>query len=60
MLSTVGIYKGNELTCNSSGNANAWPQSCRLAEPLWTGPGLKSGFSVHELISVHKNSADGN
>ena len=41
---------GNELTRNLSGNT--WPQSSQLAEPLWTGPGLKSGISVHELISI--------
>ena len=27
----------------------------RLAEPLWTDPGVKSGISVHELISTKKN-----
>ena len=29
--------------------------SSQLAEPLWTGPGLKSGISVRELISTLKN-----
>ena len=24
------------------------------AEPLWTDPGLKSGISVRELISIYK------
>ena len=28
--------------------------SSQLAEPLWTDPGLKSGISVHELISTKK------
>ena len=30
------------------------PQSSQLAEPLWTDPGLKSGISVHDLISTLK------
>ena len=25
---------------------------CWFAEPLWTDPGIKSGISVHELISA--------
>ena len=29
-------------------------QSSQLAEPLWTDPGLKSGISVHDLISSLK------
>ena len=28
------------------------PQSCQLAEPLWTDPGIESGISVRELISI--------
>ena len=44
-----------ELTRNSSGNT--WPQSSELAEPLWTDPGLKSGISLHELISTLKKNA---
>ena len=28
--------------------------SSQLTEPLWTGPGIKSGISVHELISTSK------
>ena len=47
-----GNLLGNELTRNSSGNARS--QSSQLAEPLWIDPGLKSGFSVHELISTLK------
>ena len=39
---------GNELTRNLSENIR--PQSSQLAEPLWTGPGIKSGISVCELI----------
>ena len=45
-----GNLSGNELTRNSSGNTRS--QSSQLAEPLWTGPGLKSGISLRELISV--------
>ena len=41
---------GNKLTCNLSGNT--YPQSSQLAEPLWTDPGLKSGISVRDLISI--------
>ena len=48
----LGTGQGNELTRNSSRNAR--PQSSQLAEPLWTDPGIKSGISVHELISTSK------
>ena len=47
-----GNLSGNELTRNSSGNTRS--QSSQLAEPLWTDPGLKSGISLHELISTLK------
>ena len=46
-----GNLSGNELTCNSPGNTRL--QSSQLAEPLWTDPGLKSGFSLRELISTN-------
>ena len=42
----------HELTRNSSGNTQS--QSPQLAEPLWTDPGLRSGISVHDLISTLK------
>ena len=45
-----GNLSGNELTCNSPGNTRS--QSSQLSEPLWTDPGLKSGISLHELIST--------
>ena len=48
-----GNLSGNELTRNSSGNARS--QSSQLAKPLWTDPGLKSGISLPELISIQKN-----
>ena len=47
-----GNLPGNELTCTLSGNT--WTSWFQLAEPLWTDPGLKSGISVHELISTSK------
>ena len=46
----VGTYQENELTRNLSGNTR--PQSSQLAEPLWTDPGVKSGISMHEIIST--------
>ena len=49
---SVGTYWGNELTCNLSGNIQ--PQSSRPPEPLWTDPGIKSGISMHKLISISK------
>ena len=47
---SVGTYRGNKLMHNLSGNIQ--PQSSQVAGPLWTDPGLKSGISVHELIST--------
>ena len=49
-----GNLSGKKLTRNSSGNTR--PQSFQLAEPLWTDPGLKSGISLHELISTLKKT----
>ena len=46
-----GTLSGNELTQNSSGNAQ---QSSQHAELLWTDSGIKSGISLHELISTKK------
>ena len=31
-------------------SGNIQPQLFQLAEPLWTDPGIKSGFSVSEVI----------
>ena len=47
-----GNLSGKELTRNLWWNIQ--PQSSQLAEPLWTDPGIKSGISVHELISTSK------
>ena len=45
-----GNLLGNELKRNSSGNTRS--QSSKLAEPLWTDPGLKRRISVRELNSI--------
>ena len=37
-----------------SSSGNTQPQSPQLAKPLCTDPGLKSGISVHQLISTFK------
>ena len=50
-------YQGNELTRNSSGNAQ--PQSSQFAEPLKSDPGLNSGISVRELMSTHTHKKVG-
>ena len=51
--SSVGIYQGNELTSNSSGNNE--PQSSQLAEPSWTDSDLKKkGIVMRELVSIYK------
>ena len=50
--SQSGNLSGNELTRNSSGNTQS--ESPQLAEPLWIDPGLKSGISLRELISIKK------
>ena len=47
-----GNLSGDEFIGNSSGNTG--PQSSQLTVPLWTDPGLKSGISVHDLISTLK------
>ena len=39
---------------SSSGNTRL--QSCQLAEPLWTDPGLKSGSGVREPTSTSNNN----
>ena len=47
-----GNLSRNKLTWNLS--RNIWPQSSRLAEPLLTDRGIKSGISVCKLISTSK------
>ena len=51
---SVGNPSRKELTCNLSENIQ--PQSCQLAEPLWTDPGLKSGSGVREPTSTSNNN----
>ena len=50
----VGVYLGNELTRNSSGNT--LPHQSQLVEPLWTDPGKKEKqkkrIGMRELIST--------
>ena len=46
----VGSYK--ETSSHATSQWNTWPQSSRLAEPLWTDPGLRSEISVRDLIST--------
>ena len=48
---SVGTYRGNGLTRNSSRNAR--PQSSQLAKPLWTDPGIKNAIDVRELMSIN-------
>ena len=49
-----GNRSRDKLTRNSG---NTQSQSCQLAEPLWSDPGIKSGISVRELISYLKKNA---
>ena len=46
---------GNKLTRNLSGNIQL--QLTQLAVPLWTDLAVKSGISVHELISTYKKKS---
>ena len=48
----VGTYP--ETSSHLSGNI--WLQSSQLTEPQWTDPGMKSGISVCELISIPRHS----
>ena len=52
-----GSLSGNDLTRNSSGNTRL--QSSQFAEPLFTDPGLQSGISLRELISLKKKKSAG-
>ena len=47
---SVGTYQ--ETSSHASRQGNARSKSSQIAEPLWTGSGLKSGISVHELFST--------
>ena len=48
---SVGTYQETSSHSTRQGSVG---QSSQLTEPLWTNPGLKSGISVHELISTSK------
>ena len=39
---------------------NTRSQSSQLAEPLWTDPGIKSGISVREVISIKNKTKQTN
>ena len=47
---SVGIYQETSSHSTRQGTLG----HNRLAEPLWTDPGLKSGISLRELISTLK------
>ena len=51
---SVEIYQETSSHATPSGNARS--QLSQHAEPLWTDPGLKSGISLHELISTLKTN----
>ena len=46
---SVGTYRETSSQATHRGTLT---HSSQLAEPLWTDPGLKSGISVRELISL--------
>ena len=46
---SVGSYP--KMSSHATLSWNSRPQSSKLAEPLWTDPGIKSGISVRELNS---------
>ena len=48
---------GTNPETNSHATCQGTLGSSQLAEPPWTDPGLKSGISVHELISIKKKKA---
>ena len=50
---SMGAYP--EMSSNTSCQGT-YGQSSQLAEPLWTDPGLRSGITVHELISTVKKA----
>ena len=52
----------NGCSVDGTGTSQPWVPASRLAEPLWTAPGLKSGIGVRELMSTSeekKKSAGG-
>ena len=57
-MNSVGTHEGNEHTRNSSGNAR--PQSSQLAEPLFTGSGLKERNWWKDLRPLKEKGRPGN
>ena len=47
---SVGTYQKMSSHTTCQGTTYSRPQLSQLAEPLWTGPGLKSGISVCDLL----------
>ena len=50
----------NQETNSHTTHQGILSQSFQLAEPLWTDPSLRSGISVHKLISTKKKAHTGN
>ena len=51
---SVGTYQDMSSHTTCQGTTYSRPQLSQLAEPLWTGPGLKSGISVCDLLQKKK------
>ena len=49
---SVGTYQVTSSHITRQGTLS--PQLSQLAEPPWTDPGLKSGISMRELISIKR------
>ena len=52
---SVGNHQGNKLTWKLAGSTH--PQSCQLAESLWTDPWPIEWIGIHELISAFKKNS---
>ena len=51
---SVGTYLEMSSHAACQGTGSTGPQSPKLTQPLWTDPVIKSGISVHKLISTKK------
>ena len=56
---SFGSWK-QHITSSPTLSRNIRPKSSRLAEPLWTDPGLKSGISVRENTPLPKTQTHRN
>ena len=56
---SFGPWK-QHITSSPTLSRNIRPKSSRLAEPLWTDPGLKSGISVRENTPLPKTQTHRN